>query len=207
MNFSDLPEGCPLTIHIRTKDKKNLKLETTLKKYIREDALLISLDFGTDKPVSFENVFTDLEYAPEGDLPILWRKVRVFSFHSDYVVQIFEGGAKHNRRNTFRIGVSLPAKVTVAHPGLPPYVTIRDVSITGFSIADRKHEIHLDKGATVSVSWEDAGHCLNLTGKLIRIEEKDRFTIYGFETYNLCKDLSSYINTKQRLKRNSSRKK
>lgn len=206
MNFSGLPEGCPLTIHIRTQDKQKLKLKTTLKKYVREDALIIALDFDTDKPVSFENVSTDLEYSREGDLPILWRNVKVFRFRSDYVVQIFAEGTKHNRRNTFRVGVSLTAKVTVASSKVPPFVTVRDISLTGFSISDRKHEISLQEGDMITIFWEDIGHTLNLTGKLIRIEQKERVTIYGFETYNLCKDLASYINTKQRLKRSGGKR-
>lgn len=205
MNLSELEEGCSLTLRIRAKEQK-MQVNAILKKYVRQDALLVSLDLDTDKTVSFENVSTDLEYAPEGDLPIVWHNVKVFGFKSDYVVQIFAEGTKINRRNTFRVGVSMPARVTIASSNLPPYVTIRDVSLTGFSVSDRKHEIALQEGDTISVAWEDVGHTLNLTGKLIRIEKKERVTIYGFETYNLCKDLASYINTKQRLKRSGAKR-
>ena len=78
---------------------------------------------------------------------------------------------------------------------------VRDLSLTGFSISDRKKELALDIGSELSVSFEDLGHVLNLTGRVVRIEEQEDVNIYGFEICNLCKDLSSYLSVKQRQKR------
>ena len=78
---------------------------------------------------------------------------------------------------------------------------IRDVSLTGFSVSDRKGELSLNAGDTLSVFWEDFGHILDLTGRVVRTEEQEGVKIYGFELCNVCKDLPSYINKKQRQKR------
>ena len=78
---------------------------------------------------------------------------------------------------------------------------IRDLSLTGFSIADRKKELSLGIGSELSVSFEDLGHVLNLVGRVVRIEEQEEVNIFGFEICNLCKDLSSYLSVKQRQKR------
>ena len=116
-------------------------------------------------------------------------------------MQVFSDGTKHNRRGSFRVGVSSPAKVRNAAPGTPREVMVRDVSLTGFSISDRKKELSLNAGDMLSVFWEDFGHILDLTGRVVRIETQEDVIIYGFEICNVCKDLPSYINKKQRQKR------
>lgn len=49
--------------------------------------------------------------------------------------------------------------------------------------------------------FEDIGHILDLAGRVVRVEEREDMTIYGLEICNLCKDLSSYVNIKQRRKK------
>ena len=78
---------------------------------------------------------------------------------------------------------------------------VKDISITGFSITDRKKELNHSPGERLSVSFEDLAYKLDLTGSLVRIEEREEMTIYGFEITNLCKNLSPYISEKQRLSR------
>lgn len=80
-------------------------------------------------------------------------------------------------------------------------VMIRDVSLSGFSITDRKKDLNLQTGNEVSLHFEDLGHILNLTGTVVRIEEHEDMIIYGFVINNLCKDLPSYVNTKQRQRK------
>ena len=70
-----------------------------------------------------------------------------------------------------------------------------------YNITDRKKELNLDPGDTISVAWEDFGHMLNLSGRVVRIEELENGIVYGLEICNVCKDLPSYISKKQRQKR------
>lgn len=200
VKLSELEEGCSLSIRVRGKDE-TIQISASYLKLIRADAILISLHFDTQKRISFDNVATDMEFAKDGELPIIWHNVKVLSFKSDYVVQVFSDGTKYNRRNSYRVGVSIPARVTVSGSGLPAMVMIKDVSLTGFAVSDRKKEISLQTGELLSVAWEDNGHKLNLAGRLVRIEEHPEYNIFGFETINVCKDLSSYISYKQRSKK------
>lgn len=200
VKLSELEEGCALSIRVRAREE-TLQLSATYLKLVRPDALLISLHHDTTKKISFDKVATDMEFAQDGDLPIIWHNVKIMSFKSDYVVQVFTDGTKYNRRNSFRVGVSMQARVTVTGSGLPSSVMIKDVSLTGFAISDRKKEISLQTGELLSVAWEDNGHKLNLAGRLVRIEEHDDYNVFGFEIINVCKDLSSYISYKQRSKK------
>ena len=201
MKLSEIQEGSKIALRLITKDKK-LQLDAVLKKHIRENIAIITLMCDTSKKLTFDNVRVDLEYSPEGDVPLMWYSVKVVNYKDDdYAMQLFSDGTKHNRRGSFRVGVSSPAKVRNAAPGTPREVMIRDVSLTGFSVSDRKKELSLTSGDMLSVFWEDFGHILDLTGRVVRIETQDDVVIYGFEICNVCKDLPSYINKKQRQKR------
>lgn len=201
MKLLELEEGSKLSLRIIAKDQK-LHLNAILKKHIRDDIVLITILCDTKRKLNFDNVRTDMEFCPSGEVPLIWYSVRVVNYKDDdYAVQVFTDGAKHNRRGSFRVGVSSPAKVKNGPLGTPREVIIRDVSLTGFSVSDRKGNLSLSVGDTLSVYWEDFGHILDLTGRVVRTEEKEDVTIYGFEICNVCKDLASYINKKQRQKR------
>ncbi len=77
-------------------------------------------------------------------------------------------------------------------------VTVRDISLTGFSIADKSKDLNFEEGDQVNLYFEDLGYILDLSGAVVRIEKRDFLTIYGFSIKNLCKDLPQYINAKQR---------
>ena len=83
----------------------------------------------------------------------------------------------------------------------PRQVMVRDLSLSGFSVSDRKKELVLHIGDELSVYFDDLGHTLNLIGRVVRIEEHEDVIIYGLEICNLCKNLSSYLSTKQRQKK------
>ena len=170
MKLSEIQEGSKIALRLITKDKK-LQLDAVLKKHIRENIAIITLMCDTSKKLTFDNVRVDLEYSPEGDVPLMWYSVKVVNYKDDdYAMQLFSDGTKHNRRGSFRVGVSSPAKVRNAAPGTPREVMIRDVSLTGFSVSDRKKELSLNAGDMLSVFWEDFGHIRDLTGRVVRIE-------------------------------------
>lgn len=199
--LSELEDGSTLSLRLMANEQK-LQLNAILKSHIRNDVILITLLCDTSKKISFENVRTDLEFCPDGNIPIIWYTVKVVHYKDDiYAVQVFSDGTRHNRRSTFRVGISSPARIRNPRPGIPREVMIKDISLTGFSVSDRKKELSLSIGDSLSVFWEDFGYELDLAGQVVRIEEHDDIIIYGFELHNVCKDLAPYINKKQRQKR------
>lgn len=106
-------------------------------------------------------------------------------------------GVRNNRRSSYRISVGKKAWFSMAGRE-SQYVMIKDISITGFSISDRNKELKLMKGNTLSVSFEDLGYRLDLVGRVVRIENRDDMIVYGMTIINICNDLSTYINIKQR---------
>ena len=78
---------------------------------------------------------------------------------------------------------------------------MRDISMTGFAITDQRRELDLLPGDEISVHFEDLGHVLDLVGKVVRIQDEEDKIVYGLRIMNLCKDLTSYISTKQRAGR------
>lgn len=205
MKLSEIAIGSPLSLRVSLAEK-SMRIDAIMKKHISDKSALISLQTDSDKKLNFSTVRTDMEYYPDGNVPIKWVSVNIISYENDYLIQVSSEGTKNNRRHSFRVGVSESAKLDTVIPNCPRSVTIRDVSLSGFSISDRKGELPFQIGNTVSVSWEDFGHMLNLTGRLVRIENRPDVTIFGFEICNICKDLSSYLNKKQRQQRDSKKK-
>lgn len=185
-------------INLRVSNNGNsLELIAFLKKQVKENIVLISIEYEDGKRLNFDNVQIDVEYVDDDGIPYVWHNVRIVSFKEDYVMQVFSDGAKFNRRGCFRVAVATSAQLIIAGRGAG-HVMIRDISLSGFSIADRKLELNFSIGMQVSVSFEDLGHHLDLTGCVVRIEEREDMIIYGLEIRNMCKDLSSYVNVKQR---------
>jgi hypothetical protein len=109
---------------------------------------------------------------------------------------------RYNRRCTYRVSVLRAASLTTSD-GRMHRILAKDVSLTGFSVTDRKNELALARGAEATLQFEDIGHVIDITGQVIRIEEREGCVVYGFTLHRSCKDLPSYITTKQRRKRSS----
>ena len=200
IKLSELEEGSKITLNISNAEKnKNMKMNAVIKKQVRSDLAFITLDYDSSRKLVFDNVQIDMEYCQDENVPIVWHDVKIVSYKSEYAMQVVSEGVRHNRRNCFRVGVGLLARVRMPGDG-PQQVMIRDISLSGFSITDRKKELNLGVGSEISVYFEDLGHCLNLLGRVVRIEEHEEMNIFGLEIGNLCKDLSSYVSLKQRKK-------
>ncbi len=199
IKLSELEEGSAIAL-IVSKDDNTIALDANIIKIARDDMALISIDHPSGKRLNFDGVKIDLEFGQDEDVPVLWREVRVAQYKSDYVVQTTVDGVRHNRRGCFRVGVSMRAQLRVMGKGAST-VMVRDVSLSGFSITDRKKELKFDIGEKVPVKFEDLGYTLDLVGRVVRVEEHEDMLIYGLEITNLCKDLSSYVSVKQRRNR------
>lgn len=199
MKLSTLETGSPITLIISNK-AKTITMEATIKKILNDNVALITIETDTSQTLNFENVHVEMEYEPDEDIPYIWRKVQIVFYHSDYILKTFSDGVRNNRRDAFRVGVGHLAKMQIAGQRAVE-VLVRDISMSGFSITDRKKILNLKPGDKVSIHFEDIGHLLDLTGRAVRTEEHEDMIIYGFEITNLCKDLSSYITLKQQRKK------
>ena len=183
IKLSEIEEGSQITLQIYNSEN-NMQMGAVLKQHVKEGIALISLEYDTTRRLNFDNVRIDM-----------------VNYREDYAMQVFSEGNRHNRRGCFRVSVATTATLS-ATGKTPQQVTVRDISLSGFSITDRKKELGFQLGDKLSISFEDIGHFIDLKGRVVRIQEEDDMIIYGMETYNLCKDLSSYISIKQRKKGN-----
>lgn len=200
-NFAEIEEGSPITLFASNNDR-SLELKGNLKKHIKQNLALISIHYSDadDKRLNFDNVQLDVEFCQNNEVPYIWRNARIVNIKNEYVLQVTGEGVRHNRRNSFRVAVAQTALMRMLGRG-SQHVMIKDISVTGFAISDRTKELGLSIGDKVSISFEDLGHKLDLDGTVVRIEERESMFVYGLEITNLCKDLSSYVTTKQRRNR------
>ena len=199
IKLSDLEEGSRIMLNLRYQDNV-MQLDAFIKKHLKPNIALITIDYPTNKRLVFDNVQVDMECCHESDIPFIWHGVKIVNYQSQYLMQVTSEGIKHNRRGFFRVGISIPARIRINKKGIHQ-IMIKDLSLSGFAIADRKKEINMVIGDELSLHFEDMGHVLDLAGRVVRIEEREDMTVYGLVIRNVCKDLSSYLSVKQRRKR------
>lgn len=196
IKLSEIEENTRIVFHIHHGEQQ-MDLGGVLKKHLQDNLALISLDYQGSQRLVFENVTIDMEFPQENGVPLIWHNVKIINHKVAYVMQATVDGVRNNRRNSFRVSVGKQGWFSM--PGRESrYVTIKDISVSGFSISDRKKELKLMKGNQLSVSFEDLGYRMDLVGKVVRIEEREDMIVYGLVITNICNDLSTYINIKQR---------
>lgn len=180
---------------------RSMEMGATIVRHLKENIALITLDAGNGQVLKFDNVSISVVYTnPEGT-PYIWQNSTIVYYQGQYLLQVkADGGNRHNRRNCYRVGISQYARLRITGKW-DMDVIVRDISLTGFSITDRNKELPLENGNHVILKYEDIGHVLELEGNVVRIEETDECIIYGFVITKSCRDLSSYVNLKQRQKR------
>lgn len=196
IKLSEIEENTRIVFHIHHGEQR-MDLGGVLKKHLQENLALITLNYKGSQRLVFDNVKIDMELPQDNGVPLIWRNVKIINHKVAYVMQVTSDGVRNNRRNSFRISVGKQGWFSM-NGRESRYVTIKDVSASGFSIADRKRELKLMKGNQLSVSFEDLGYRLDLVGKVVRIEEREDMIVYGMVIINICNDLSTYINIKQR---------
>ena len=199
IKFSEIKENSPIVLNIYAKDK-HMDLGAVVRKHLGQNMSLITLNYDGSKRLTFNNVQIDVLYCPEDAVPILFHKARIINHKDAYILQVNTEGARSNRRNSFRVSVATMGWLNVATQK-PRQVMVKDVSMTGFAITDRKKELNLTMGTRLSLSFDDITFQINLEGKIVRIEEHEDYIVYGMVILNICNDLSLYISTKQRKSR------
>lgn len=196
IKLSEIDEGANITLNISNEDG-DMKMDAVIKKHIQSNIALIEPLYSDGKRLNFDNVQIDVEYCQADDMPILWRSAKITTYKTGYVLQVPADGVRHNRRAYFRVAVAHTARLSTAGQSFSN-VMIRDISLGGFAVADRKKELNLSVGDLISITLEDLGFRIDLEGRVVRTEEREDMTIYGLEIRNMCKDLSAYLSIKQR---------
>ena len=200
IEFPTLEPGCRLVLHI-SNASNSMEMGASLVRHLKDYIALIELDHSTGRTLTFENVNINVIYTNKEGIPYIWLNSTIVTYQGKYLLQVKpEGGRRYNRRSSFRVGVSHGAKIRISGHGEMDAV-VRDVSLSGFSITDRRKEFNLSNGSHALIRFEDLGQQLELEGNVIRIEETDDYIIYGFVITKSCRDLSTYVMLKQRNKR------
>lgn len=198
--FNEIEAGSRLLLSLSS-GTKSMEMGASLARHLKDKIALITLDNSNGQVLKFDNVNINVIYTNAEGIPYIWMNCTIVFYQGQYLLQVKpDGGRRHNRRNSFRVGVSHYAKLRVTGHG-EVEVVVRDVSLTGFSITDRKKDLNLAQGTHALLRYEDSGHELELEGNVVRIEETEDYIIYGFVITKSCRDLSSYVNMKQRQKR------
>ena len=194
--FQDIAVNSAIVLNIHL-GNKHMELGAVIQKHLAQNLTLITLDYHGEKHLSFENVQLDVQHQPGDGVPILWHGARVFFYKNSYLIQVNTPGVRSNRRNSYRVSVGVLGWLNMAGKQ-PVQALIKDVSMTGFAITDRKRELNLMPDNRASLTFEDLTYKIHLEGKVVRIEKHSDYIIYGFTILNICNDLTSYINLKQR---------
>lgn len=198
--FSEIEAGSRILLNL-SNGTKSMEMGATIVRHLKDNIALITLDNSSGQVLKFDNITINVVYTNAEGIPYLWMNSTIVYYQGQYLLQVrADGGRRHNRRNSFRVGVSHYARLRV--PGDGEYdIIVRDISLTGFSVTDRNRLLNMETGTRAILRYEDIGHELELEGNLVRIVEEDEYVIYGFVITRSCRDLSSYVNMKQRQKR------
>lgn len=192
-SFSNITDGSPIILMLHN-DSIHMKMNAHIINLIREDIAIISLETGLTQVLKFDHMDIEVMYITEDGHPYVWKKAKIVHFKNNYVLQIKGDGAHYNRRCSYRVNISRMA--TLYTEDKEYRIMVKDVSLTGFSVADKKNELSLSLESGATLYFEDINHTIDLYGELKRIEERDDYKIYGFSIRRSCRDLPSYITTK-----------
>ena len=196
VKLAEIAENTRIIFHIYHGEQQ-MDLGGMLKKHLEENIALITLDYTGSQKLTFDHVTIDMEYPQDDGIPLLWTNIKIVNYKNAYIMQAATDGNRNNRRSSYRIPIGKKAWFT--SPGKDSqFVILKDISVSGFSISDKKKELQLKKGNQLTINLEDQGYRLELAGRVVRIEELENMIVYGMTITNICNDLSSYINFRQR---------
>ena len=192
--FADIEDGSPIVLMLHN-GSVHTKLHGNIINLIRDDIAIITFETSVSQILKFDNIDIEMIYISDTGTPYIWKKAKIVHFKNNYVIQIKGDGNRYNRRVTYRVSISRSAQLRKADD-TEFTVTVKDVSLNGFSVADKNNVLNLSMKDGVTIYFEDLNHVIDLYGTVMRMEEKDDYMVYGFKIRRSCRDLPSYITTK-----------
>jgi len=198
LKLTEVGEGQKITLRV-SNESNSMRLNAVIIRHVKDIYTIIDIVDWEGSKLVFDNVRVDVEYVEGNGVPTIWNNVKIANYNDDHVLQVISPGSKSNRRNAFRVSVAKAGRIYTDKQTL--MTTIKDVSLSGFSVVDKKDELILEKNDAVRISFEDLGYKFELSGRLNRIEKREKMIIYGFKINSLSKDLPEYIMNKQKYNR------
>lgn len=199
--FSDIEDGSPIILMLHN-SSVHMKLDATIINLIRDDIAIITLETSMTQILRFDNIDLNVVYISDEGIPYIWKKAKIVYFKNNYILEVKGEGNRYNRRYTYRVNINRTAQIRTSDD-LEYLITVKDLCLNGFSLSDKKNELHLSIDDGVSLYFEDINHVIDLYGTVMRIEKKDDYYIYGLKIRRSCRDLPSYITTKLGDKRSN----
>ena len=76
--FQEVKEEAPIVLSIRANDK-HMDLGAVVKKHLGQNLTLISLNYGGERRLVFDNVQIDVLYCAADSVPILWHNAKIIN--------------------------------------------------------------------------------------------------------------------------------
>ena len=115
--FSEIEVGSRLLITL-SNGTNSMEMGATIVRHLKDNIALINLENSNGQVLKFDNITINVVYTnPEG-IPYLWMNSTIVYYQGQYLMQVrADGGRRHNRRNSFRVGVSHSARLRVPGDG------------------------------------------------------------------------------------------
>ena len=198
-NFADIKEKSPLTLMLHS-GNMHMRMDAVLVSHMKENIAVITLETNVKGVLKFEGIKIEVTYVTDNGIPYKWNNAKIVYYKNSYVIQVIGEGHRFNRRNTYRVSIGKLCQMRTPD-GKKAHTMLHDISLSGFSITDKNNDYKFKMGDNATITYEDLGYNLDLFGKVVRIDVRAGYILYGFSIIRSCRDLPTYISTKQRRKR------
>ena len=129
--FNEIEAGSRILLNLSS-GNKSMEMGATIARHLKDNIALITLDNSSGQVLKFDNVNINVIYTNSEGIPYIWMNSTIVYYQGQYLLQVKpEGGRRHNRRNSFRVGVSHYAKLRITGHG-EVEVVVRDVVLLAF---------------------------------------------------------------------------
>lgn len=204
MKFGELEAGTEIDIEVKMQQNK-LTFHGVIRQMVKGVALMEPL-FDDGKMLNFsgESAAINVVVKPwEGENPIQFRGCVAKNIRTKDAVWLAlncnNSGKRINRRNAFRVFVGEQGTVDLIGRAKSLSVTVRDISIMGFSFVTNTSEWD-DETSRVLLRFKGRyGEEMRMQGIVVRSEELEReMVVVGCRIGNCANNLADYVSFMQR---------
>lgn len=204
MKFGELEAGTEIDIEVKMQQNK-WTFHSVIRQMVKGVALMEPL-FNDGKILNLSGESTAISVVvklQEGEIPIQFRGCVAKNIRTKGAVWLaltcHNPGKRINRRNVFRVFVGEKGTVDLIGRSKSISVTVRDISIMGFSFVTNTSEWD-DETSRVLLRFKGRyGEEMQIQGIVVRREELEReMMVVGCRIGNCANDLAEYVSFMQR---------
>lgn len=213
MKIDELIPGMTITFYVDVHGKVFTFDSKITEVYPLRQLVLAQAVQRNGKIVSFngKDVIVDLIVNTGEEKPHLFKNIKVTTLKKNngtfyYNLITDEDSKPYNRRESYRCYVDIPSDFRITLDRVPLTVTLRDVSINGFSfVCDKDYDLQIDHLVNINFKdyLEETGEKFEfpLCGLISRIQKiKHNKILYGCRLNTPVPGLEAYIMKKERLR-------